>query len=143
MGTNLINCEKLSSGQIAKICNNATLAIQMISVAESCVLGRELGIDLHLLHKVFAVSTAQSASTKIFNPIPDVIPDSPSSNNYQPGFAVDLMLKDINIAIECADSLGFNMKILKKCKKLFQKASDAGDGAKDFSIVYKYIEPMV
>lgn len=45
MGKNFFNCNKSGGGQIAKLCNNMSLAIQMIGIAESIAIGKQLGMD--------------------------------------------------------------------------------------------------
>jgi 3-hydroxyisobutyrate dehydrogenase len=55
MGKNFFNCKKLSAGQIAKICNNAALGIQMFSLVESMAMGERLGIDMPTLNDIFMV----------------------------------------------------------------------------------------
>ena len=55
MGENFFNCNRVSAGQIAKICNNAALGIQMISIIESMTLGQRLGIDVNTLNDIYKV----------------------------------------------------------------------------------------
>lgn len=74
-------------------------------------------------------------------PIPGYF-DNPASKDYVGGFAVDLIIKDLNIALECGDEIGFDWDVLRKCRDLYQIASDNGDGNKDFAIVYQYMRKM-
>ena len=56
MGKNFFNCNKVSAGQIAKVCNNAALGIQMVSLAEACALAERLGIDMKIQNDVMMVT---------------------------------------------------------------------------------------
>jgi 3-hydroxyisobutyrate dehydrogenase len=88
------------------------------------------------------VSSAKSFATELYNPVPGFLSTSPSSNNYEGGYSINLLIKDLTIAIETADNLGFDMETLKKCRSYFQLAQDGGDGHKDFSIVYQYMRKL-
>ena len=102
MGKNFFNCDKAGAGQIAKACNNMTLAIHMIGISESLALGKALGMDLKILSNIMSVSTGRCWSVDTYNPVPGVLENVPSSRDYDGGFACDLMLKDIGLALEAA-----------------------------------------
>ena len=102
MGKNFFNCDKAGAGQIAKVCNNMALAIQMIGISESLALGKSLGMDLQILSNIMKVSTSRCWSVDTYNPVPGIIENVPASRNYDGGFACDLMLKDVGIALEAA-----------------------------------------
>ena len=102
MGKNFFNCGKASGGQIAKLCNNMSLAIQMIGIGESLAIGKNLGMDENVLAKIMSVSSARCWSVDTYNPIPGYSPNNPSGKNYEGGFACDLMLKDLGLALDAA-----------------------------------------
>ena len=102
MGKNFFNCDKVGAGQIAKVCNNMALAIEMIGISESLALGKALGMDLNILSNIMKVSTSRCWSVDTYNPVPGVIDNVPASRNYDGGFACDLMLKDVGLALEAA-----------------------------------------
>jgi 3-hydroxyisobutyrate dehydrogenase len=95
---NLFNCGKPGNGQIAKICNNMALAIQLIGVSEALAIGKRLGMDDTALAKVMSVSSSRCWSIDTYNPIPGYSPKAPAGNNYDGGFACELMLKDLKLA---------------------------------------------
>ena len=105
MGKNFFNCGLSGAGQIAKLCNNILLAIQMIGTSEALALGGALGMDQKILTSIMAVSTGRCHSVDAYNPVPGVLPNVPSSRNYERGFAVDLMLKDVKLALDAANSV--------------------------------------
>lgn len=99
MGKNYFNCGMSGAGQIAKLCNNISLAIQMIGTSEALAIGTSLGMDAKALTSIMAVSTARCWSVDTYNPVPGVMPNVPSSRNYDQGFACELMSKDIGLAL--------------------------------------------
>eukprot|EP00178_Gracilaria_changii_P008148 TRINITY_DN25134_c0_g1_i1.p1 TRINITY_DN25134_c0_g1~~TRINITY_DN25134_c0_g1_i1.p1 ORF type:complete len:104 (+),score=3.95 TRINITY_DN25134_c0_g1_i1:312-623(+) len=102
MGKNIFNCDKAGAGQIAKVCNNMALAIQMVSAAEALALGKSLGMDSKILTNIMKVSSSRCWSVDTYNPVPGVLEGVPANKNYDVGFACDLMLKDLRLAVEAA-----------------------------------------
>ena len=98
----MVNCERPSMGQVAKACNNMALAIEMMATSEALSLGKKLGLDAKILSKIINMSSGRCWSSEVYNPCPGVMEKVPSSNNYNGGFASELMLKDCGIAINAA-----------------------------------------
>ncbi len=140
MGANVMNCKKTGMGQTAKICNNLALAIQMRSIAEALNLGRNLGMDLKVLSDIISKSTSNCWSLTCANPAPDVDPNSPSSKNYDAGFSSNLMAKDLQIAIDCADEFNSNVEFGKASLSQYEKILSQGKGDKNFGIIYQDIK---
>lgn len=111
MGKKVINCQKEGAGQIAKACNNMALAIEMIAVSEAMTMGKKLGIDSKVLADIMNVSSSYCWTSQVYNPCPGVIETVPSSKNYEGGFASELMLKDLGIAIAAAESSGSSVPL--------------------------------
>eukprot|EP00331_Platyophrya_macrostoma_P006166 CAMPEP_0176434204 /NCGR_PEP_ID=MMETSP0127-20121128/16531_1 /TAXON_ID=938130 /ORGANISM="Platyophrya macrostoma, Strain WH" /LENGTH=285 /DNA_ID=CAMNT_0017816883 /DNA_START=107 /DNA_END=964 /DNA_ORIENTATION=+ len=137
MGKNIVNCGKPSAGQIAKICNNMALAIQMISVAEANTLGKKLGIDQKVLFEIMRTSSSRCWSVDTYNPVPGIIEGLPASRDYEGGFMCDLMLKDLKLAEESAKEAGAHTPLGKQAKDIYQSLSDQNLGKKDFGVVYR------
>ena len=98
MGKAVHHCGPVGTGEAAKICNNMLLGISMIGVSEAMNLGRKMGIDPHKLAKIVNTSTGRCWSSELYNPVPGVLPNVPSSNDYKGGFGVSLMAKDLGLA---------------------------------------------
>uniref|UniRef100_A0A8I3P2C3 3-hydroxyisobutyrate dehydrogenase, mitochondrial n=1 Tax=Canis lupus familiaris TaxID=9615 RepID=A0A8I3P2C3_CANLF len=94
MGSNVVYCGAVGTGQAAKICNNMLLAISMIGTAEAMNLGIRLGLDPKLLAKILNMSSGRCWSSDTYNPVPGVMDGVPSANNYQGGFGATLMAKN-------------------------------------------------
>ena len=103
MGKKIFHCGGPGTGEIAKISNNMILGIQMTAVSEGLALGEKLGIDPKLLSEILCVSSASCWVTNTANPHPLARDDSPAARNYEGGFQVGLVRKDMTLALELAE----------------------------------------
>ncbi len=133
MGKKIIHCGGASAGQAAKICNNMILGISMIAVGEAFVLGEKLGLSHQALFDVASVSSGQCWSLTTYCPVPGPVPTSPANNGYKPGFAGALMLKDLKLAQEAAQSAGATTPLGAKAAELYALFNELGNGDRDFS----------
>ncbi|KAL4140386.1 hypothetical protein PRNP1_014670 [Phytophthora ramorum] len=140
MGKNLVYCGGSSTGQIAKLCNNLALAIQMASVAEAMNLGTTLGIDPKILKNIMDTSTSSCWSTLVNHPYPGLMENVPSSNNYEGGFAVTLHRKDLGLAMDCAKQAEVSVPLTCQVHQLFNMMVSGGHGKKDFSYMLPYLK---
>jgi len=137
MGAQTYHCgEKPGSGQVAKICNNLILGITMNAVAEGLNLGQKLGMDVKTLSEIVGCSSGACWSINQYNPAPGVMSAVPSSNNYQGGFAVDLMLKDLRLAQDAASSIDQQLNFGDLAAKTYEQIAVSGYGSKDFGIAF-------
>lgn len=133
MGKNVFHCGEEGAGQSAKICNNMILGISMIGVAESFALGEKLGLTHEALYDVVSVSSGQCWSVTSWCPVPGPVPASPANNEYKPGFAAALMLKDLRLAQEAALSSGANTPLGASAAQIYALFDSLGHGEEDFS----------
>merc|ERR1711908_104655 len=103
MGKNVFHCGGPGNGEIAKIVNNMILGITMIGVAEGFAIGEKLGADPKLLQQICAVSTSRSWVMDTYHPVPGVLPNVPASKNYDGGFMVGLIKKDMALAMTVSE----------------------------------------
>ena len=139
MGKNIFHCGGYGSGEIAKVCNNLALAIEMRAVAEGLSLGEKLGMDPKKLSDIMSVSTGRCWSVDTYNPRPGVLEGVPASRDYEGGFGVSLIKKDLGLARESAEAVGVKLDFTLKSEELYKELEDKGQGKKDFGIVYKYV----
>jgi len=100
MGKNVLRAGNTGAGQIAKMCNNMLLAIHMAGTAEALKLGVNNGLDANVLSQIMLQSSGCNWSLEKYNPAPGVMENAPAACDYQPGFTVELMLKDLGLAME-------------------------------------------
>ncbi len=137
MGKAVIHAGAAGAGQAAKICNNLILGAQMISTCEAFVMAEKLGLDAQVFYDISSNATGQSWSMTSYCPLPGVGPQSPADNDYAGGFAAALMLKDLNLAMEAAQSVDANVPMGKRATEIYQAFADAGQGGLDFSAIIK------
>jgi 3-hydroxyisobutyrate dehydrogenase len=141
MGKNIVHCGAAGNGQVAKICNNLLLAISMIGTAEAMSLGAKLGMEPKLLASIINTSSGRCWSSDTYNPYPSVIETAPASRGYTGGFAGDLMLKDLGLAVDAARSAKQPLALGALAQQLYQMMSARGDGSMDFSAIIKLLDP--
>lgn len=139
MGKKIVHCGGAGAGQAAKICNNMILGISMIAVGEAFVLGEKLGLSHQALFDVASTASGQCWSLTSYCPVPGPVPTSPANNDYKPGFAAALMLKDLLLSQDAAASAGAATALGKHAAELYQKFVDEGHAGMDFSGIIKAI----
>lgn len=140
MGQNIFHAGPDGAGQVAKMCNNMLLAIHMIGTSEALQLGTKNGLDAKVLSDIMLASSGKNWSLERYNPYPGVMPTSPASNDYQPGFMVDLMTKDLGLAMENAEACGSSTPLGEKALTLYQQKQQQGDGKRDFSSIIELLK---
>ncbi len=105
MGSRAVHCGEAGAGQAAKICNNMILGISMIGVCEGFALAGKLGLEAQALYDVVSTSSGSCWSVTTYCPVPGVGPKAPSDAGYRPGFAAELMLKDLSLAQQAAGAV--------------------------------------
>ena len=136
MGKNIFHAGASGSGQTVKVCNNMLLGIQMLGTSEALRLGMANGMDPKVLSDIMSKSSGRNWVLELYNPCPGVMESVPSSKGYVGGFGVDLMLKDLGLAIENAGDLDASVPLGELSRKLYEEHSKAGNGRLDFSSVF-------
>jgi 3-hydroxyisobutyrate dehydrogenase len=139
MGKRIIHCGGGGAGQAAKICNNMILGATMIVTCEAFVLAEKLGLSHQALFDVASTSSGQSWSLTTYCPVPGPVPGSPANNSYKPGFAAALMLKDLHLAQEAAQSTGAKTPIGAHAAELYERYASTGHEGADFSGIINFL----
>ncbi|EMD38564.1 hypothetical protein CERSUDRAFT_113742 [Gelatoporia subvermispora B] len=143
MGQKIIYCGSSGAGLVAKICNNLVLGVQQIVVAEAMLLGQKLGLDSQVLAAVINSSTGACWACSTNNPVPGAVPEKspPCERDYEGGFATSLMLKDMGLAKDIAQSVGSPLPIGEVAQEIYANVvqEDPELASKDFSSVYRYL----
>jgi 3-hydroxyisobutyrate dehydrogenase len=135
MGQKIVRCGPAGSGQAAKICNNLVLGITMIGVCEAFALADRMGLDRKAMFDVVSTSSGSCWSINSYCPVPGVGPQSPADNDYKPGFAASLMLKDLRLAQEAAHATGATAPLGAHATQIYAQFVAGGHGGKDFSAI--------
>ncbi len=137
MGKAVIHAGGSGAGQAAKICNNMLLGASMIATCETFAMAEKLGLDLQTFYDISSKASGQNWSMTSYCPVPGVGPTSPADNDYEGGFATALMLKDLKLAMEAAQSVNADVPMGARAAELYDAFDKAGEGAVDFSAIIK------
>ena len=140
MGKNIFHAGPAGAGQVAKGCNNMLLAIHMIGTCEALEMGARNGLDPKVLSKIMLASSGRNWSLELYNPYPGVMENAPASNDYQPGFMTDLMVKDLGLAMEIAEHSGVDNAMGQLARSLYESHQQAGHGQRDFSGILQQLQ---
>ncbi len=139
MGKNIIHAGGAGNGQAAKICNNMVLGVTMIAVSEAFVLAEKLGLDKQKLFDISSTASGQCWALTSYCPVPGPLPASPANRDYQAGFTVAMMLKDLRLAQEAANASGATTPLGLEAMNLYTEFDDSGQSHLDFSAIVKHI----
>lgn len=140
MGKNIFHAGPAGAGQVAKGCNNMLLAIHMIGTTEALEMGTRNGLDPAVLSEIMLASSGRNWSLEVYNPYPGVMDTAPASNDYKPGFMVDLMVKDLGLAMEIAEQAGVDNRMGQLAHALYTAHQGDGNGQVDFSSIQQTLQ---
>ena len=135
MGRRVVHCGEAGAGQAAKICNNMILGITMIGISEAFVLAEKLGLSHQALFDVASTSSGSCWALTTHCPVPGPVPTSAANNGYKPGFATELMLKDLRLAQQAALAAGAATPLGAEAAQIYGMFGAAGNGGLDYSAV--------
>jgi 3-hydroxyisobutyrate dehydrogenase len=142
MGKKIVHCGGAGAGQAAKICNNMILGISMIAVSEAFTLAEKLGLSHQALFDVASTSSGQCWSLTTYCPVPGPVPTSPANNDYKPGFASALMVKDLTLAQDAAKAAGAATPLGQHAQEIYKAFDAAGHGGVDFSGIIQHVRDL-
>lgn len=141
MGQKAVHCGPSGNGQAAKICNNMILGVTMIGTCEAFALADKLGLDRQAMFDVVSTSSGYSWTMNAYCPAPGIGPTSPADNGYQPGFAADLMLKDLRLSQQAAEAADADTPMGARATELYGQFVESEDGkGRDFSAMLPRFE---
>lgn len=140
MGKKVLHCGAQGAGLSGKLANNYLLAINNIATCEAMNLGMQWGLDPKVLGNLINVSTGKCWPSEINNPVKGVVPTAPANRDYNGGFGISLMKKDLTLAIKAAVEAGARLELGDRAKEVYDSAAQREDcKGKDFSVVYRYL----
>ncbi|PYF12833.1 3-hydroxyisobutyrate dehydrogenase [Rhodobacter viridis] len=141
MGQKAVHCGASGAGQAAKICNNMILGVTMIATCEAFALADKLGLDRAKMFDVVSTSSGYSWTMNAYCPAPGVGPKSPADNGYKPGFAAELMLKDLRLSQQAAEGADADTPMGALAAALYARFVEEEDGkGMDFSAMLPRFE---
>ncbi len=140
MGQKAVHCGDAGAGQAAKICNNMILGATMIVTCEAFALADKLGLDRQKMFDVVSTSSGYSWTMNAYCPAPGIGPKSPADNDYKPGFAATLMLKDLNLAQQAATTVDAATPLGQHARDMYASFVADNDADMDFSAMLPYLQ---
>ena len=138
MGKKVWHMGPQGAGLSGKLANNYALAINNIAAAEAMNLGIKWGLEPKALATLINSATGKSWPSEINNPVPGVLDTAPASRDYEGGFGVGLMKKDLKLAITAAKEAGAKLALAETAREVYDETEKAHKG-KDFSVVYRWL----
>ena len=138
MGSKVLHLGEQGTGLSGKLANNYLLAICNIATAEAMNLGLRLGLDPHTLSELINGSSGRCWSSEVNNPVPGVSPGAPAEKDYEGGFGVELMRKDLKLAMKEASRVDAKIEMGEKAGGVYEEVETSEKG-KDFSVVYRWL----
>lgn len=140
MGGLIVRMGPAGAGQATKLCNNLLAGVHMAALAESVALGRREGLDPQALFDVISHGTGDSRVLRMRFPVAGVVPESPASRDFAPNFPVDLIIKDLRLAVEAAEEDGLEPAVAAAALRRYLLASERDLGELDYSAVVKLLD---
>ena len=136
MGTRIVHVGKVGQGKVVKIVNQMMAAIHLLTIGEAFALGIKSGADPAILYEVIKSSSGYSKMMDLR------LPGFLMQGLFEPGFKLDLMKKDVNLALESARTLGVPVLLTSAAAQVFAAASAAGKGSEDFSAAAQFLAAL-
>ncbi|MBC6404834.1 MAG: 3-hydroxyisobutyrate dehydrogenase [Rhodospirillales bacterium] len=139
MGRSVVHAGGAGNGQAAKLCNNMLLGISMLGVCEAFVLAEKLGLDPQALFDIASKSSGSCWAMLNHLPLPGIVEGAAANRDYRPGFAANLMLKDLRLSQEAALQAAAATPLAAAAAALFGMFVNAGNGDLDYSAIVKMV----
>jgi 3-hydroxyisobutyrate dehydrogenase-like beta-hydroxyacid dehydrogenase len=136
MGTRILHVGKVGQGKIVKIVNQMMAATHLLTIGEAFALGIKNGADPAILYEVIKSSSGYSKMMDLR------LPGFLLEGSFEPGFKLDLMKKDLNLALESAKASNTPLLLTSAVAQVFAAASAAGNGSKDFSAAAQFLATL-
>lgn len=142
MGKKIVHAGGAGNGQVAKICNNMVLGITMVGISEAFIMAEKLGLSAQAMFDIVSSSSGSCWALVNHCPVPGPVPTSAANRDYKPGFAAELMLKDLKLSQEAARSAKVQTPLGAEATALFAEYVGAGNGPADYSGIIRMIRDM-
>lgn len=139
MGTKVLHLGGQGAGLSGKLANNYLLAISNIATAEAMNLGQSWGLDPKILAELINGSSGACWSSEANNPVPGISQGAPAEDDYEGGFGVELMRKDLGLAMDEARRVKAKTTLGDPATEVYHQVAEAEPG-KDFSVVYRWLD---
>ncbi|MTD16348.1 3-hydroxyisobutyrate dehydrogenase [Nakamurella sp. YIM 132087] len=131
------------SGQAAKCANNMMLAVNMAGLAEGAVLAERLGLDPKVFYDLASVSSGESWALRTWYPVAGVVETAAVNRDFEGGFAVNLMRKDLGLALEAGESTDTDLPVATMVSTFLDQMIELGWGGKDTASLVRLVDGTI
>ena len=135
MGSSAVRCGEVGAGNTTKLANQVIVACNIQALAEGLTLAKMAGVDPELVFE--AIKGGLAGSTVMNAKAPMMLDD-----NFKPGFKIDLHIKDLNNALDCAHSCGAPLPMTAQAMEIMQWLHREGCGQEDHSALLRYYKKL-
>jgi len=133
LGKSITHCGPVGSGQVAKLCNQILVSVNLLAVSEAILFARRNGLDPRVMIK--AIEGGAAGSWQLTNLGPKIL-----DRDYAPGFMIDLIQKDLRLVLQAAFSTGAPLPATSLVHQLYLSAQAHGDGREGTPALAKVLE---
>ena len=135
IGPNIYHVGAVGAGNTVKAINNMMASVNALAMMEGMVLGVKAGLDLKTIYEIVKASSGNSNALA-------AVPRTLIPRNFEPGFKVQLMNKDLETFNTIAKELHVPVSFSNIAQRYQQAALAAGFGEQDTSVIYTIIERL-
>ena len=135
MGASVVLCGDIGAGNVTKLCNQTIVAVNIAALAEALQMGQMCGVEPE---KVFQAIRGGLAGSTVMNAKAPMMMDQ----NFQPGFRIDLHIKDLNNVVDAAKAVDAPIPLTQTVLEMMKILHRDGDGVCDHSALLKYYQKL-
>jgi 2-hydroxy-3-oxopropionate reductase len=135
MAASVVRVGEIGSGNVAKLCNQIIVAINISAMSEALILAQKAGVSPELVYN--AIRGGLAGSTVLDAKAPLVM-----NRQFKPGFRIDLHIKDLTNVLETSHSLGIPLPLSASVLEIMQALKADGLGSEDHCSIIKYYEKI-
>jgi len=135
MGASVTRVGEIGAGNVAKLCNQVVVAVNIAAVSEALMLGQKCGVSPEAVYQ--AIRGGLAGSTVMDAKAPMML-----SGNFAPGFRIDLHIKDLNNVLDAAKSVDAPTPLASQVMEMMKILHHDGEGSSDHSALLKFYEKL-
>ena len=140
LGGRVVHAGDAGNGQAAKIVNNMMCGVILAVTCEGAVLSKRLGLDPATFHSIAATSSGDSWVLRTWYPEKGVVESAAVNRDFEGGFSVALLHKDLGLAVNAGESTGTPLPFVTQARDAMASLVDAGQADKDCSVLVKKVD---